>query len=348
MNKLTKVGLSALCGSLAAISAAQAGEMTVTGSAMMTRTTSTKANTGNPLGMKTNLTFKGSGELDGGQTVTATVDHTDQNAFSAGNISLQTNNIGTFDINQAGGGNGVGGYDDKMPTAWEEVWDTGLASGADFTKGVGSSMNVQWTTPSVWGTKLKLAYAPRVGAGATNDKATSGDVGTELNNGVDIVLDIDPSLPIGGFNVFAGYSNQDVPNADRGANTEDRNHRKEEGVAGAIVTIGPIKAGLQKSVESFGNEGADEVNYYRNVSWGVSFNINDNLALSYGEFESQKNYVQQGDNEAVLLTSEALQLSYTIGGASIKIADAEVNNAKYSSDAANDKDGRTFALSLAF
>jgi len=31
MNKLTKVGLSALCGSLAAVSAANAGEMTVTG-----------------------------------------------------------------------------------------------------------------------------------------------------------------------------------------------------------------------------------------------------------------------------------------------------------------------------
>ena len=31
MNKLTKVGLSALCGSLAAVSAANAGDMTVTG-----------------------------------------------------------------------------------------------------------------------------------------------------------------------------------------------------------------------------------------------------------------------------------------------------------------------------
>ena len=31
MNKLTKVGCSALCGSLAAISAANAGDLTVTG-----------------------------------------------------------------------------------------------------------------------------------------------------------------------------------------------------------------------------------------------------------------------------------------------------------------------------
>ena len=33
MNKLTKLGVSALCGSLAAISAANAGDLTVTGSA---------------------------------------------------------------------------------------------------------------------------------------------------------------------------------------------------------------------------------------------------------------------------------------------------------------------------
>jgi hypothetical protein len=36
MNKLTKVGLSALCGSLASISAANAGELSVTGGVDMT------------------------------------------------------------------------------------------------------------------------------------------------------------------------------------------------------------------------------------------------------------------------------------------------------------------------
>ena len=36
MNKLTKVGCSALCGSLAAISAANAGDLTVTGGADLT------------------------------------------------------------------------------------------------------------------------------------------------------------------------------------------------------------------------------------------------------------------------------------------------------------------------
>jgi hypothetical protein len=54
MNKLTKVGCSALCGSLAAISAANAGELTVTGGADMTWISNGSATTGNPLGIGSN------------------------------------------------------------------------------------------------------------------------------------------------------------------------------------------------------------------------------------------------------------------------------------------------------
>ena len=51
MNKLTKVGVSALCGSLAALSAANAGEMTVSGGVDMSWISMDQTNTGNPLGM---------------------------------------------------------------------------------------------------------------------------------------------------------------------------------------------------------------------------------------------------------------------------------------------------------
>ena len=346
MNKLTKVGLSALCGSLAAITSASAGEMTVTGSAHMTRLTTT-GNTGNPFGMQSNLTFKGSGELDGGQTFSVTVDNTDQNAYSAGTISLTTNNLGTFDINQAGGGNGIGGYDDNMPRAWEETWDTGVAAGYDLAKGVGSSTNIQWTSPSVFGSKLKLAYAPKIGAGATNDKSVSGE-GGNINDGIDVVLDVNPPLPIGAVNIFAGYSEQIYETSDRGADQEARSNDKEEGTAGVVLTIGPVKAGLQKTLEHLANEGAAEVQYYRNTSWGVSFNVNDNLSLSYGEMESKKGFVQEGDNESVKLDTESWQIAYTLGGASIKFADTEVNNKAYSTGAANATEGRALSLSLAF
>ena len=66
MNKLTKVGCSALCGSLAAISSVNAGELTVTGGADMTWISKGETTTGNPLGIGSNLTIKRSGEKDNG------------------------------------------------------------------------------------------------------------------------------------------------------------------------------------------------------------------------------------------------------------------------------------------
>ena len=49
MNKITKIGASALCGSLAAISAANAGDLAVTGGVDMSWTSLPKANSGNPI-----------------------------------------------------------------------------------------------------------------------------------------------------------------------------------------------------------------------------------------------------------------------------------------------------------
>jgi hypothetical protein len=59
MNKLTKVGFSALCGSLAVVSAANAGELTVTGGADLTYISKGGDVTGNPIGMGSNYTLNG-------------------------------------------------------------------------------------------------------------------------------------------------------------------------------------------------------------------------------------------------------------------------------------------------
>jgi len=61
MNKYTKIGLSALCSSLASIGIANAGTLEVTGTAEATWTGLGGQETGNPIGMNTGLTFKGSG-----------------------------------------------------------------------------------------------------------------------------------------------------------------------------------------------------------------------------------------------------------------------------------------------
>ena len=88
MNKLNKIGVSALCGSLAAISAANAGDLTVTGGADLTWVSLTKQNTGNPIGMGSNYGLKGSGELENGWSVDLSIAMTNANAYSNSSVTI--------------------------------------------------------------------------------------------------------------------------------------------------------------------------------------------------------------------------------------------------------------------
>ncbi len=178
MKKITKLGLSALCGSLAMTSAAYAGDISVTGSAEITYISAGNNVTGHPFGMKSNLGFAGSGELDGGQKVALTINNSDKSVFSAASIALTTNNIGTIAISN-GTGADLGDYDDKAPTAWEEAWDGGQGATTDKVSGVAGSTNINWVSPVttgniMGGTKLVLAYTPQNDGVQNNDKGASG------------------------------------------------------------------------------------------------------------------------------------------------------------------------------
>jgi len=345
MDKLNKIGLSALCGSLAAIASAQAGEMTVKGGATATYSSNTHDVSGNPIGMNSGLTFTGSGELDNGTTFTLTLTHADQSAWSAGSIGMTFPTIGSLSIASATGGNGIGGYDDKTPTAWEETWGTSLGTGIDLAKGVGSSMNIQYKTPSfAGGTTLAVAVAPGKNDGTQNtDKSVSGDK-SQKGNGIDVMLD----STILGQNIFVGYSVSERESGT-GASALQAETDHEEAVGGAIFNIGPVKLGAQATVEWLGNEQtAANVAGYRNVGYGISFNVNDNLSVSFGKMESKKGWVSQNGTPTIVMEIESIQAAYTVGGLSFKVARSEVDNGKYTAGTGNDKEATTMAVSLAF
>jgi hypothetical protein len=345
MTKINKIGLSALCGSLACVAGANAGEITVAGSTTATYMSKEGADTGNPLGLNTGLTFSGAGELDGGQSFALTITHADKNAFSAASLSLTTNNFGTVSVALADGGNGIDAYDDKMPTAWEETWGTGIGTGIDLISGVGASTNFGWKSPTIAGITLSYAYAAKNDGVQNSDKSTSGTSGaTPKQKGYDLMLNINPSFGtdiLSGLNVFVGGSEteHDISSNGQSAN----NH--QEGVAGITFSIGPISAGMQRTGEFGGEKAVSKLDYYDNESFGVAFNINDNLSISYAELESTKKVTGA---PKILTTAESLQVAYTLGGASIKFADTEVSNASYSTVASNDVEGMTLAVSLAF
>jgi len=345
MNKLTKVGLSALCGSLASVSA-HAGTMEVLGGATATWSSNSSQVTGNPLGMNSGLTFKGSGELDNGSTFTLTLTGADQDGYSSGSISVATPSLGTINLSQATGGNGIGGYDDKMPTAWEETWGTSVGTGIDLPKGVASSMNIGWTSPTFMGATLKLAYAPKNDATANNDKAVSGGSSTYKGSGYDVMLDINPSLGmdiLSGLNVFVGGSRSETDTEVGLSKGNTGDH--EEVIVGSTFAYGPVTVGYQRSAEFTGQEAGTSVEYYQNNAFGLSFNVSDDLSISYGEMESHK---KTRNSVRATTTAESIQIAYSMGGMSIKIAETDVDNATYSSGTGSDYEATTVALSLAF
>ena len=199
MNKLTKIGVSALCGSLATVASAQAGEMTVAGSASATYMSLTDEVSGNPLGMATGMTFTGTGELDNGSAVTLTIANTHKNAYTGSSITVATPSIGTFKYDEKGG-TGLDRIDDMMPTAWEEVDGTGIAMGLQTVSGVGGGSDLEWTVPSDWamGSTIHLSYSFRPDGSYNSKKGASGTTngsGTVNGGGYDAVSYTHLTLP---------------------------------------------------------------------------------------------------------------------------------------------------------
>jgi len=208
MNKLTKVGCSALCGSLAAIASANAGTLTVVGGADLTFTSLGQDVTGQPVGMGSNVTFKGSGELDNGWTYDLAIANANGGAFSAANATIDMQGLGKINVNQGNSGNGIAAFDDKMPTAWEESWGAGLSGGVQLVLGSGASQNVMYTSPTLLGTTITATYAHEHGVTDVADKGTKS-ANNEAGRSYDGTININPSLGteiLSGLNLFVGAS----------------------------------------------------------------------------------------------------------------------------------------------
>ena len=328
MNKLTKIGVTALCGSLASVAAANAGSMDVTGAASATYTTLSDQVTGNPLGMTTALTFTGNGELDNGSTFKVGVVYDNKTAYSSSSIALTTPSLGTFTYDE-GGGTGLDRIDDMIPTAWEETDGTGLATGARTVGGVGAVSDLEWNVGAGLpdGMNIYGSFAPRPDGSKNAKKGTGGDTGSADGNAWDIVLTHSGLLD--GLNIFGGLSS-----VEQNATLGDLDSE----VYGATYAIGGATVGYQHTTQdNIKSSGT----YYDTDAYGISYSVNDDLTLSYGVTESNSNAASTGDVEA-----QSFQISYSVGGASLVFAESDVDNQNYVTG--RNRSGRTVAVTLAF
>ena len=348
MNKLTKVGCSALCGSLAAISAAQAGELTVTGGADMTWTTIENSTSGNPIGMGSNLTFKGSGELDNGWTFDMTVANLNGSAYSSTVVDIGMGGLGSLKLNQ-GDGSGLGSYDDMMPTAWEESWGNSINPGVKLVGGVGTSDHIQYTTPKVLGTTIVLAYAPEYGSSDTADNASSGAANNEIGRAYDAIVHLNPSLGteiLSGLNLYVGASLQE---RNRKPGTFDG----DQGEATGQITydIGPLSLGYGVSGFATGYKSSTNPGYYKNHMYGIAFNVNDDLSISHSYYDTRKEDIANTaavEEQTRYVEVSTYQVAYSMGGASVRLAQTKADNVGFAIGSSNDQKATVLSVGLAF
>jgi hypothetical protein len=342
MDKLKKVGLSAICGSLAAVTGANAGDMSITGAASATWVSAGDgAQTGGNIGTDTDLYISASGEMDNGYTWsygTQTGDLTDTGfTVSSSNMHLTMPGIGKLSISKDSS-TPVMSMDDVMPSAYEEAWD-GLTSSVQRVDGIGDGSVLVYSTEAdvlPGATTMRLAYNTDWDHAAEIADGGSGNMGSnDHGSGWSVGL---VSKPMDGLEVGASYANID-------AASDKYEDDQIEGTVYAKYAIGQVTVGYQQSYEDPQHVDDQSVEYYDMNNYAISFQVNDDLSVSYGEYNSKQvmNGVSTTDVEA---EASAWNIAYNIGGATIKAKKNKVDNSGHV--AGTDLDLTEVAISFAF
>jgi hypothetical protein len=297
MDKLKKVSISALAGTLVSLSAAQAGGVSVSGSYELSYThlDHTKVD-GQKLGVNKNITFGAGGDLSDGGAVTwaTTVAMNDGfSGLSSASMSINMGGIATLTYDSGTGGTGANAVDNIVPTAWEEV-DYGFKTGISDVGAVSASKGVVNLTVKapVAGTGISISYASGMSAGHISDGATAGADG---NQGIDLVIDfVDYDAAHAGFRWgVAGQvelpertcENERKSLVVAGDQNSCSNGHKHEPYAGSMFTkmqLGPLHLGAQATFKNPANAANNAIMNQRSVVGGIAAIFGDTLSLSYG------------------------------------------------------------------
>ena len=327
MNKLTKIGASALAGSLVA-SSAYAGSVSVgatwevTGEYVNNAKSSGVANdTGNPFGSKGNLSFSGSGETDFGTASFFLFSSDAQGAVTSHSVTLDMGDMGMVGFDQGTGAFGLGKIDDVMPTAYEEIWNGTAQSNGDLLDGTGGSAGTFGYINTFAGFKVNLEYAPSVGSGDAGDGATS--YVASVQDGTSLNVAITNNGMIDGLDFGFGVGENDY---DRASGDVANLGETKSATAYAKYSFGPVTAGYQGSYTSGSVSSANTTTGANEVSiMGIAFNVNDALSISYTDYENK--FLKRGSQGDVTQDTTGINLAYTMGGATFRLTDASMDNA---------------------
>jgi len=349
MNKYTKIGASALAGSLVATSAF-AGELSVSGNWEVTGEFVTNSalsgatvnETGNPFGSKSNLSFSGSGETDFGTASFFLFTQENLASTASHSVTLDMGDLGLVGFDQGTGAFGVSTIDDKTPTAYEEIWNGTAQSNGDILDGSGGAAGVFGYKNAFMGMNLNVEYAPSLSGGDAGDGATKD---TTYPDGSGINFAITNNTLVEGLDFGFGYGKDEY---DRKSTDVASIDETQSTVAYANYSFGPVTVGTTQSytsgsVNSSGATiGANEVEIY-----GIAFNVNENFSVSYTDYENT--YLKYAGSSAAADVSQdttGFNAAYTMGGATLRITDAQMDNVGGTSG--KNEDRTEVSLLLAF
>jgi hypothetical protein len=210
--------------------------------------------------------------------------------------------------------------------------------------GVSGAAGFEWTPSSDMlpdGLTAHFAVTPRAVGAKQNDKGVGGDT-AGVGGGYDIV--VKHSGLMDGLSVGVGMSSiEQEKNSESAKNTTSGD--RSQYAAYVTYTVGSVTLGYQETRDNMQNTGGGAASFYDNEAYGISFNVNDDPSISYGSHKSTKHV---NKTSSVELTADSLQIAYSMGGASIRLAETSADNINYTSATVNDRDGTTLSLSLAF
>ena len=295
MNKLKKVGLTALATTLVA-SSAYAGEMSVSGSASLNYSGVSTNSSVNPWTMGDSVTFSGGGDLDNGMTVGVSYE------LDGGNYDDYKLTLGLGDgmgtVTFSGNSVNAGGVDmvkDIVPTAYTAVYENTNAVDNGIAAGIGGR-----STASMWGYTNTVGDLT-VSLGYNQINSTISANAAESSIGLSYAMD--------GITAVAGrFDDGDMAVHD---------------TIGVKYTAGSITAAVQRTDINYDLAATND---QEAMHMGVSFAVNEDLSVSLGR---QTVEIDTATEDEV---NTGVNASYTMGSITIGGGFNEVESAGGTAD----------------
>ena len=314
---IKKIGLTALAGSMVALSAV-AGELTVSGSMNITHSSFSGSvdatDVASGIGIENAVFATGSTELDNGYVVSLTQGI---NNSTSTYLSVDMGDLGSLSYVQTDAGGGLEALDDMTPSAYEEVNDGVTGTVAEFLTTSGFAYS-----NTVAGATVGLTFSDGGSTAAVGDGSV--DTGASTNSSTSIGI----TYPVAdtGLTVFGGVGT--MGQAD-GKDIDSE-------IIGASYAFGPVSVGYQVNT----NDDSDStVKDLETTIASIAFNINENMAISYGIMDTDNGSATDQEHEGI-------SASYTMGALSLKAYKNEVDNSGHVAGATSEK--TEISLSVAF